>query len=229
LDPLDTDKHVGFHRGLQTSHLFLILKCCGTDNYPHTDSVIICGTGILFSGSIKNVARRHTCGRALLKRAQSSKMISRKRRILARKFGQCLLLANFCPPQKKGCSKQTGSFPSAGKPHVVTSHTSPTSLICIVHNWELHCLWYNSWDQMDWCNTLMCSSEWLSGTEILVNICQRKEVNCKRQQSKHYPSLGLSVYHKFSLKSMVHNRGHILAAAQVVMFNGYLRNSDKHP
>jgi len=73
----------------------------------------------------------------------------------------------------------------------------------------------------------MFSSELLSGTEILVNFCQKKEVNCKRLQSKHCPSLGLSVYHKFSLKSMVHNRGHILAAAQVVMFNGYFRDSVK--
>jgi hypothetical protein len=67
----------------------------------------------------------------------------------------------------------------------------------------------------------------LCGTEILVNICQRKEVNYKGLQSKHGPSLGLSIYHRFSLKSMIHNRGHMLAATQVVMFNGYLRDSDK--
>jgi hypothetical protein len=42
-------------------------------------------------------------------------------------------LANFRQKQK-GCSKQTGSFPSAGKPLVDASHTSPTSSICIVHN-----------------------------------------------------------------------------------------------
>jgi hypothetical protein len=42
-------------------------------------------------------------------------------------------------PQKKSCSKQTGSFGSAGKLLVVASHTSPTFSICIVHNWELHC------------------------------------------------------------------------------------------
>jgi len=41
LEPLDTDKHVGFHTGLQTSHLFFIFKCRSTDEYPHTDSVII--------------------------------------------------------------------------------------------------------------------------------------------------------------------------------------------
>ncbi len=123
---------------------------------------------------------------------------------------------------------QTGSFPSAGKALIVAFHTSPTSSMCTTHNWKLHCFWYNSSDQMDWCNTLVFSSEWLSGTEILVNICQRKEVSCKRLQSKHCPSLGLSVYHKFSLKSTVNNRGHILAAAQVVMFNGNFRDLDKY-
>jgi len=34
---------------------------------------------------------------------------------------------------------QTGSFPSAGKPLTVTSHTSPTSSICTVHNSEVNC------------------------------------------------------------------------------------------
>ncbi len=120
---------------------------------------------------------------------------------------------------------QTGSFPSAGK----SLNTSPTSSMCAIHNLKLHSFWYNSSAQIDWCNALIFSSVWLSGTEILINICQRKEVNCKSLQSKHCPSLGLSVYHKFSLKSMVHNRGHILAAAQVVMFNGYFRASDNYP
>jgi hypothetical protein len=124
---------------------------------------------------------------------------------------------------------QTGSFPSAGKPLIVTSHTSPTSSICTVHNSKVQCFWYNSSDQMHWYNTHMFSSEWLSGTKILVNICQRKEVNCKRLQSMHCPTLGLSVCHKFSLKSTIPKRGHILAATQVVMFNGYLRDSDKYP
>jgi hypothetical protein len=123
---------------------------------------------------------------------------------------------------------QTRSFPSSGKLVIVASHTSPTSSMCTVYNSKLHFFWYNSSDLMDWCNTVMFSSEWVSGTEILVNICQRKEVNCKSLLSKHCPSLGLSVYHKFSLKSMVHNRGHILAAAQVVMFNGYFRDSDNY-
>jgi len=124
---------------------------------------------------------------------------------------------------------QTGSFPSAGKAFIVASHTSPTSSMCSTHNLKLHCFWYNSSDQMDWSNTLMFSSEWLCGNEILVNICQRKEVNCKVLQSKHCPSLGLSVFHIFSLKSTVHNRGHILAATQLVMFNGFFRDSDKYP
>jgi len=124
---------------------------------------------------------------------------------------------------------QSGLFPSAGKALIVASHTSPISSMCTTHNLKLHCFWYNSSDQMDWCNTLMFSSEWLSGSEILVKFCQSKEVSCKRLQSKHCPSLGLSVYHKFSLKSIVHNRGHILAAAQAVTFNGYFRASDKYP
>jgi hypothetical protein len=151
-------------------------------------------------------------------------MILRKRGISTRKFVQCRLLSNFCP-QKKSCSKQTGSFGSAGKLLVVASHTSPTFSICIVHNWELHCFWYNSSDQMDWCNTLMFASEWMFRTEILVNVCHRKKLHKATEQD--CPSLGLSVNHKFSLKSMIHNRGHILAATQVVMFNGYLRDSDK--
>jgi hypothetical protein len=28
LEPLDTDKHVGSHTGLQTSHLFFIFEVC---------------------------------------------------------------------------------------------------------------------------------------------------------------------------------------------------------
>jgi hypothetical protein len=124
---------------------------------------------------------------------------------------------------------QTGSLPSAGEALRVASHTLPTSSMCTIHNSKLHCFGYNSSDQMDWCNTLMFSSEWLCGTEVLVHFCERKEVSCERLQSKHCPSLGKSAYHKFSLKSMVHNRRHILAATQVVMFNGYLRDSDKYP
>jgi hypothetical protein len=124
---------------------------------------------------------------------------------------------------------QTGSFPSAGKALMVTSHTSPTSSMCTTQNLNWHCFWYNSSDQMDWCNTLMFSSQWLSGAQVLVNFCQRKEVSYKRLQSKHCPSLGVSVYHKFSLKSTVHNRGPILVATQVVKFNGYFRGSDNYP
>jgi hypothetical protein len=59
---------------------------------------------------------------------------------------------------------QTDSFPL-----IVASHTWRTSSMCIVHNSNLLCLRYNSSDQMDSCNTLMFPSEWLSGTEVLVN------------------------------------------------------------
>jgi hypothetical protein len=119
---------------------------------------------------------------------------------------------------------QTDSFPL-----IVGSHTWGTSSMCIVHNSNILCLRYNSSDQMDLCTTLMFSSEWLCETETLVNIRQRKEVNCKRLQSNHCPSLGLSVFHKFSLTSTVHIRGHSLAAAKVVMLNGYCRGPRKYP
>ncbi len=48
LNPLNTDKHVGFHIGLQTSHLFLIFKCGSINEYPHIDPVMIRGTGNTF-------------------------------------------------------------------------------------------------------------------------------------------------------------------------------------
>ncbi len=48
LKPQDIDKHVGFHIGLQTSHLFLIFKCGSINEYPHIDLVMICGTGNTF-------------------------------------------------------------------------------------------------------------------------------------------------------------------------------------
>jgi hypothetical protein len=51
----------------------------------------------------------------------------------------------------------------------------------------------------------------------------------KGGQLQKAPEQALLVYHKFSLKSSLHNRGHILVAAQVVMFNGYIRDFDKYP
>jgi hypothetical protein len=48
LKPLNTDKHVGFHIGLQTNHLFFIFKCGNINEYPHIDLVMICGIGNTF-------------------------------------------------------------------------------------------------------------------------------------------------------------------------------------
>ncbi len=49
LKPQDIDKHVGFHIGLQTSHLFLIFKCGSINEYPHINLIMIRGTGNIFS------------------------------------------------------------------------------------------------------------------------------------------------------------------------------------
>ncbi len=48
------------------------------------------------------------------------------------------------------------------------------------------------------------------------------------RDSQPCPPRGLAVYHQFSLKSMVHNRSHILAATQPVLVSGYFRDSDKY-
>jgi len=48
LKPINIDKHVGFHIGLQTSPLLLIFKCGSINEYPHIDLVMICGIGNTF-------------------------------------------------------------------------------------------------------------------------------------------------------------------------------------
>jgi len=40
---------------------------------------------------------------------------------------------------------------------------------------------------MEWCNTFMFANEWLSGTEILVNICQRTELQKATEQALPIP------------------------------------------
>ncbi len=67
-----------------------------------------------------------------------------------------------------------------------------------------------------WCNTLMFASEWLSEIKILVNICQRTEVSCKGYRASIAHPWALTVYHQFSLKSMVHNRGLHWATSSLV-------------
>jgi hypothetical protein len=149
-------------------------------------------------------------------------------------------------PRAEGCARQAacslkltsmwvfiqdsknGSFLSAGEALIVASHISP--LLQGAPHITRSCIVSDTIHQIRWIHVYTpFFPDWLSGTERSVNICQRKVVNCKGVQSKHCPSsLGLSVYHKFSLKSTVHNRGHILAATQVVKFNGYFWDSDKY-
>ncbi len=78
---------------------------------------------------------------------------------------------------------------------------------------------------MDWCNTFMFANKWLSGTELLVYICQRTELKKAIEQALPIP--GAVSLPQIFIK--MHNRGHIPAATQVVMFNGYFRDSDKYP
>jgi hypothetical protein len=73
---------------------------------------------------------------------------------------------------------------------------------------------------MDWCNTLMFADEWLFGTEILVKVCHGKESQKATEQALPIP--GVVILSQIFIKIHVHNRGHVLAATQVVMFNGYL-------
>jgi len=42
---------------------------------------------------------------------------------------------------------QTGSFPSAGKPLAISSHTSPTSWMCTPHNWDVPALFLIQFNQ----------------------------------------------------------------------------------
>ncbi len=67
-----------------------------------------------------------------------------------------------------------------------------------------------------WCNTFTFATKWLSETKILVNICQRKEVSCKGCRASIAHPWALAVYHQFSLKSMVHNRGLHWATSSLV-------------
>jgi hypothetical protein len=60
----------------------------------------------------------------------------------------------------------------------------------------------------------------LSGTEILVKVCHGKELQKATEQALPIP--GVVILSQIFIKIHVHNRGHILAATQVVMFNGYL-------
>jgi hypothetical protein len=71
----------------------------------------------------------------------------------------------------------------------------------------LHCFWYNSSNRIDWKTTLIFASEWLSGNKILVNICRRKAVSGNGYTASIAHSWAPAVYHQFSLKSMVQNRG----------------------
>jgi hypothetical protein len=87
---------------------------------------------------------------------------------------------DFLPPKKKPAQNWL-------TPLVVPSHTSTTSSICIIQNSELHCFWYNPSDQMDWCNTFMFANEWLSGTEVLVYICERTELKKATEQALPIP------------------------------------------
>jgi hypothetical protein len=40
---------------------------------------------------------------------------------------------------------------------------------------------------MDWCNTFMFANKWLSGTELLVYICQRMELKKATEQASPIP------------------------------------------
>jgi hypothetical protein len=122
---------------------------------------------------------------------------------------------------------QTGSFPSAGKPLAIASHTSPTSWMCTVHNWDVPALFLIQFNQI-WFgeprirlgtkiqgprygfNLLQISPNWFLGNWTLdlrlkwalVIICQRKEVSCKGYTASVAHPWALAVYHQFSLKSM---------------------------
>jgi hypothetical protein len=112
---------------------------------------------------------------------------------------------------------QIGSFPSPGKPLGLASHTSPTSWMCMVHSLDVPALFLIQFIKSDrFKNTLIFASEWLSGTQILVNICRRKVISGKGYTASIAHSWALAVYHQFSLKSIVQNRGlHLLTSLLV--------------